>query len=215
MDTSPIPDRLSLSDQVKAASFQVNWRRIASRDLYRKPWMQITSNDYEMPGGGVAEDYIQVASAGYVEILPFDPNNGNVVLIGQYHWGTEKVLLKLPAGKIGKGKTPLQAAETELREETGSTSENIVLLKSGYEIGMWYNAMVHYYLAYTDAKLYAAQKLERTEQIAVITAPIGDLLRAIVENDPIAEDTALCFVTLLAIQKGHIDKKFLDLQKVD
>ena len=43
----------------------------------------------------------------------------SVILVSQYRHATNKVLLEIPAGKIEKNETPMQAAVREMAEEIG------------------------------------------------------------------------------------------------
>ena len=56
-------------------------------------------------------------------------NEGNIVMVEQFRYASGKAVLEIPAGKIDKGETdPAKVAARELREETGYSAENIVLL---------------------------------------------------------------------------------------
>ena len=175
--------------------------------------MRIVINDFIRADGIPAKEFVKIETPDYVEVLPFDPTTGEVVLICQFHWGVGAPLIKLPAGKVKSGQSPLQAARSELREEAGVEGE-IFPLKTVYDIPMWYSATAHHFMAFVDANEYAAQRLDEDEEIAVIVAPIGEVYKAIMERDPLTSDTALNLAVLFAIQSGFIDPKFLTPQEV-
>ncbi|HVH61762.1 MAG TPA: NUDIX hydrolase, partial [Candidatus Sulfotelmatobacter sp.] len=67
---------------------------------------------------GVRTTREMITHPGSVVVLPVLPD-GRVVLIQQYRYAARQYLWELVAGRIDEGETPLEAAERELREETG------------------------------------------------------------------------------------------------
>jgi ADP-ribose pyrophosphatase len=59
-----------------------------------------------------------IAHPGSAVVLPVLPD-GRILLIQQYRYATRQYLWELVAGRIDEGETPREAAERELREETG------------------------------------------------------------------------------------------------
>jgi len=59
-----------------------------------------------------------VTHPGSVVVLPVLPD-GRILLIQQYRYAARQYLWELVAGRIDEGETPREAAERELREETG------------------------------------------------------------------------------------------------
>ena len=55
--------------------------------------------------------------------------DSNVILVTQYRHAANKVLLEIPAGKIEKDETPMQAAVREMAEEIGCSGTLRPLLK--------------------------------------------------------------------------------------
>ena len=67
---------------------------------------------------GVRTTREMITHPGSVVVLPVLPDR-RVVLIQQYRYAARQYLWELVAGRIDEGETPLEAAERELREETG------------------------------------------------------------------------------------------------
>lgn len=59
-----------------------------------------------------------VLHPGGVAVVAYS-SAGEVVLVHQYRKAIEQFLWEIPAGKLEKGETPLEAAKRELKEETG------------------------------------------------------------------------------------------------
>jgi ADP-ribose pyrophosphatase len=59
-------------------------------------------------------------------------DDGKIIMVTQYRFPVDKILLELPAGKLDKNENPFHCAIRELEEETGYKSENVKELGSIY-----------------------------------------------------------------------------------
>jgi len=57
-----------------------------------------------------------------------ETDDGHLVMVFQYRYGTDEVSLEIPGGVIDPGEDPMAAARRELREETGYEAEHWELL---------------------------------------------------------------------------------------
>ena len=87
------------------------------KTVYQGPVFRVESGILREPGGVRARRDI-IRHSGSVAILPVH-DDGRVLLIRQYRCAYKKMVVELPAGRIDRGETPLQAARRELREEVG------------------------------------------------------------------------------------------------
>ena len=87
------------------------------KTVYRGPVFSIESGVLREPGGVRARRDI-IRHSGSVAVLPVHEDE-QVMLIRQYRCAYDKMVIELPAGRIDRGETPLQAAKRELREEVG------------------------------------------------------------------------------------------------
>lgn len=87
------------------------------KTVYRGPVFSVESGILREPFGVRARRDI-VRHQGSVAVLPVR-DDGRLILIRQYRCIFKQQLIELPAGRIDKGETPLQAARRELREEVG------------------------------------------------------------------------------------------------
>lgn len=73
---------------------------------------------------GVRTTREMITHPGSVVVLPV-LHDGRVLLIQQYRYAARQYLWELVAGRIDEGETPLQAAERELKEETGYSAKRL------------------------------------------------------------------------------------------
>lgn len=95
---------------------------------------------------GKERHYELVNHAAAVTVLPID-DKGNIYFVEQYRLGAEQILLELPAGVIDPGETPDQAAQRELREETGFACKTLTKLADFFMIAGYGDEFMHVYLA--------------------------------------------------------------------
>jgi ADP-ribose pyrophosphatase len=87
-----------------------------------------------------------VDSPNAVVIVAVD-GDGNVLFVRQYRKAPEVELLELPAGVIDPGETPQEAAQRELREETGYAGGTLLELGSFYAAPGGLTELLYAYLA--------------------------------------------------------------------
>jgi ADP-ribose pyrophosphatase len=90
---------------------------ISSTEIQRTPIFWVTLDRAIDPGGFEIKRAI-VQHSGSAVMMPVD-DRGRILLVKQYRLPARAYLWELPAGRLDKGETPLQAAKRELREETG------------------------------------------------------------------------------------------------
>jgi ADP-ribose pyrophosphatase len=86
----------------------------------RRDWSRI-------PGTDRSGSFYVLNSPHWVNILPVTPDCA-VLFVSQFRHGTQEITLETPGGLIEPGETPEQAAERELREETGYSARSFRLL---------------------------------------------------------------------------------------
>ncbi len=97
--------------------------------------------------GSGNKSFRQVAvHPGGAVVLPLK-SDGKIVLISQYRYPHNEVLLELPAGKLEKGEDPFVCAHRELTEETGYTSNKISKLGKIYTTPGFCDEVLHIFIA--------------------------------------------------------------------
>lgn len=94
------------------------WTLLSKEKVFDSRWLGVEKRAYKLPSGKVVDDYYHLTRADYVLIVAV-AEDGKILLERQYRRGVDDFVYELPAGYIGKGEKPLDAAIRELREETG------------------------------------------------------------------------------------------------
>lgn len=80
-------------------------------------YMELFQDMVRTPKGKMI-NYTHYKSSDVVVVVPF-LDSRRVVMIKQYRYPLDKVMIEFPAGHVEKGENPLATARRELREETG------------------------------------------------------------------------------------------------
>jgi ADP-ribose pyrophosphatase len=151
------------------------WRRRSSTYVIESPHLRIRSDEVELPNGVVLPHYYVRESGGFAMIFALTPER-NVVLVRQYRYGIDEVIIELPAGSIDPGEDPLECARREFTEETGYTAARWERLSVVPAEPVRSNGYLHAFLAF-DAVQTHSQHLDATEAIEAFTVSLDELHR--------------------------------------
>ncbi len=112
-----------------------------------------------------------VRHPGAVAIVPFD--GAEVTFVRQYRIPVEKFVLEIPAGKLETGDTPERRAHTELKEETGYTTERLVPAGSFFPSVGILDEVVYMFLAF-DLEA-GEQALEEDEDVELVRMTLAEV----------------------------------------
>lgn len=103
-------------------------------------------DDIEYNGSGNKGMREFVIHPGGAVVFPLK-SDGKIILVSQYRYPHNQVLLELPAGKLEKGEDPFLCASRELTEETGYVSNKISKLGKIFTTPGFCDEVLHIYLA--------------------------------------------------------------------
>jgi ADP-ribose pyrophosphatase len=149
------------------------WRLRSSTYLIESEYMRIRSDEIELPSGEVISEYFVRESDGYVMVFALTPDR-EVVVLRQYRYGVDDVIVEFPAGGIDRGEDPLACAQRELAEETGYTAARWEPLLDVPAEPVRSNATMRAYLAF-DARQTQTQSLDLTEAIETYTVSLEQI----------------------------------------
>ena len=116
--------------------------KIINKTVYKNQWFQVINKYYE----NEKKNYYVLNIPDSSVILPITKNN-EFIIIKQFRESLDNYSLELPAGFIDENETPQQAAERELFEETGYTSNEFIYLGIGRLMINRTNSVQHLFAA--------------------------------------------------------------------
>ncbi|MEG6615663.1 NUDIX hydrolase [Peptococcaceae bacterium 1198_IL3148] len=146
-------------------------KTITSQMIHKGKVVNLRVDSVELPNGKIGSREV-VEHVGAVAVVPIT-DDGDLIMVRQYRYPVQEILLEIPAGKLDAGEDPKRCVERELLEETGMVAENCRLLFSMYSSPGFSNEILHIYLA--ENLTYQGQHLDEDEflQVEKITLDQG------------------------------------------
>lgn len=142
----------------------------------------------ELPNGHTAAREV-CEHLGGVGVLPID-KDGNIVLVRQYRYPYDEIMLEIPAGKLDHGddEDAADCGLRELKEETGCMAGRIVPLGCIYPSPGFLTEVVHLFAALdlTDGEMQP----DEDEFVEVVRLPIAEV-EAMAERNEIRDAKTL------------------------
>lgn len=159
--------------------FSNPWQTVSTRVAYENAWIRVRHDDVIRPDGqpgiyGVVH-YKNLA----IGVLPID-DEGFTYLVGQYRYTLNLYSWEIPEGGCPEGEEPLEAAQRELREETGLEARNWTVLGTAHLSNSVSDEAAIYYLA-TGLSQGDAEP-EGTEKLELMRVPFAEALQMIREG---------------------------------
>ncbi len=119
--------------------------QIESREIFKGKILGLYLDKVRLPNNNISTRE-KVVHPGAVGIVPVNRQR-EVILVKQFRYPPNKILLEIPAGKLDKGEDPKRCASRELKEEVGAESGDIIKLASFYTTPGFSNELLVLFLA--------------------------------------------------------------------
>jgi len=149
--------------------------------LSQPPWLEVEFFDVELPDGRIIQDWSWITTPDYVNVVAITAA-GQFLLFRQMKYALPEGSLALIGGYLEPGEDPLAAAQRELLEETGYTSNDWLSLGS-YRVDPNRGVATGYLYLARQSVQAAAPQADDLEEQELILLTRKELERALDEGE--------------------------------
>lgn len=165
-------------------------KKLTSKQVFDGKVVKLFVDTVELPDGKEAIREI-VRHPGAVCVIPVTPE-GEVIMVKQYRYAFEQIMLEIPAGKLEPGEDPLEAVKRELEEESGVVAGNIEYMGEIFTTVAIFDEKIHAYLA-TDL-VYKNAHPDEDEFLEVEKIPLSTLVDMVMNGEIKDSKTQICIL---------------------
>jgi ADP-ribose pyrophosphatase len=145
-----------------------------SKQVYKGKLLNLRLDTFKL--GAKTKTAEIVEHPGAVAILPVDSHN-RIHLVQQWRRAAKEIVLEIPAGTLNKKEDPLEAAQRELREETGFSSDKLTPIGGFFSAPGFCDEFIHLFIA--EHLKQNPLPPDEGEEIDLITLSLEEVLRLI------------------------------------
>jgi ADP-ribose pyrophosphatase len=175
------PIQMTASDGMQR--LPIKPERLSRSVIYESQWVNLYVDKVRFPSGLVIEDYHLLDFSRSAVTMLAENDSGSIVFVRIARYATGTVEWELPAGGVEPGETEIEAAEREVLEETGYTSDLHQLIYSYYPMNGNSNKLFHILTCRAGTRVQDFDKDEVAETRWFTRAEVVQMLKDKVVTD--------------------------------
>lgn len=148
------------------------WKKLESRKVAKSTFFTLEEDDVKLPDGQM-KTYTMLEIPDFAGVLPVIDDK--LVMIKNYRYPIDEMVLELPAGLIDQDESPMETAERELEEETGYILKNAEKLVEYNPIASLNTQKAHLFIG--DAEEGGELNRDKGEEMEVNIIPIKEMYK--------------------------------------
>lgn len=169
---------------------------LREKEILTRHWLTLKSETHQIGENGEF-DFTIVNGPDWTLTIPLTKDN-KFVMIRQYRPAWRQISMEFPAGRNHHDETFVEAAQRELREETGYIAESWEEILSSRPI-TWTNQATKFYIA--EELTRVGQDLDKEEDIEVIKVDPDEFWSYYEKGEIIQQATILAYL----LWKQHVN----------
>jgi ADP-ribose pyrophosphatase len=157
-----------------------SWKIVSSEKIADCRVFKVREDLCERESDGARHPFFVLENPDWVNIIALTTSD-EVVLIEQYRYGTQEIILEIPGGMIDPDEDAETAARRELLEETGYSSNEFVFLGKSHPNPAIQDNEIYHYLALNCEKTDET-KFDEHESVVTKLVPKAEIRNLILEG---------------------------------
>ena len=157
-----------------------SWKRISSEKIADCRVFKVREDFSERESDGARHSFFVIENPDWVNIIALTPDD-EAILIEQFRYGTEEIILEIPGGMVDENESAAAAARRELLEETGFSSNEFVFLGKSHPNPAIQNNEIHHYLALNCEKTEETN-FDEHESVVTKLVPLAEIKNLILDG---------------------------------
>lgn len=156
------------------------WTTLTNKTVYENRWIKVEHRDVLTPAKTEGIYGLVHFKNRAVGVIPLD-EAGNTWLVGQFRYALNAYSWEIPEGGCPEGETTLEAAQRELREETGIQANKWTKIAAFYTSNSVTDEYAECFVA--QDLTFGEMELEDTEDITVMKLPFSEVVEKVLNGE--------------------------------